>query len=231
MENSGGAAAEILFKPESVSVNNAESEGERESTTERTSQSPNGTSGENLTYDVRITSEGTRNSRANIYETDLSRALCTKSQDPSSNQGGVVVVTPFATSSYSDINEAKIGSTLKASGGSYGGGSENYVTEEHFTLSEQQGYRLALNPKVSVTLTGNGGGLGAKTGLYCVKGNENHYVVRKLSPLECERLQGLPDGYTDFGSDSARYKAIGNGMAQPCADFIMERVVEALRNG
>jgi DNA (cytosine-5)-methyltransferase 1 len=54
----------------------------------------------------------------------------------------------------------------------------------------------------------------------------NDYKVRRLTPTECERLQGLPDGYTYGGSDSARYKALGNGMAQPCADFVMQRIVE-----
>ena len=55
-------------------------------------------------------------------------------------------------------------------------------------------------------------------------------VVRRLTPLECERLQGLPDNYTLIDdkscSDSARYKAIGNGMAQPVADWILRRIVE-----
>lgn len=51
-------------------------------------------------------------------------------------------------------------------------------------------------------------------------------VVRRLTPLECERLQGLPDGWTAGGSDAKRYKALGNGMAQPCADWILRRIVE-----
>ena len=55
-------------------------------------------------------------------------------------------------------------------------------------------------------------------------------VVRRFTPLECERLQGLPDDYTLIDdkscSDSARYKALGNGMAQPCADWIIQRIVE-----
>lgn len=59
-------------------------------------------------------------------------------------------------------------------------------------------------------------------------------ILRKLTPLECERLQGLPDNWTLLDdkvcSDSARYKAIGNGMAQPCADFVMKRVYEFLQN-
>lgn len=56
------------------------------------------------------------------------------------------------------------------------------------------------------------------------------YRLRRLTPLECERLQGLPDNWTLIDdktcSDSARYKAIGNGMAQPCADFVIERIAE-----
>jgi len=56
------------------------------------------------------------------------------------------------------------------------------------------------------------------------------YAVRRLTPIECERLQGLPDNYTLIDdkscSDSARYKALGNGMAQPCADFVIRRIVE-----
>lgn len=59
------------------------------------------------------------------------------------------------------------------------------------------------------------------------------YRLRRLTPLECERLQGIPDNWTLIDdktcSDSARYKAIGNGMAQPCADFVMKRVYEFLQ--
>lgn len=54
-------------------------------------------------------------------------------------------------------------------------------------------------------------------------------VVRRLTPLECERLQGLPDNWTQGISDTQRYKAIGNGMAQPCADFILKNI--ALKGG
>lgn len=56
---------------------------------------------------------------------------------------------------------------------------------------------------------------------------EDARTVRRLTVTECERLQGLPDGWTDVPVDgrpareSERIKAIGNGMAQPCADFIL----------
>ena len=50
------------------------------------------------------------------------------------------------------------------------------------------------------------------------------WVVRKLTPLECERLQGFPDNWTEGGSDAARYKALGNSMAVPVMRWIGERI-------
>ena len=78
-------------------------------------------------------------------------------------------------------------STLRASGGDHGGGSEN----------------LAFDAGASPIR-----------------------LIRRLAPLECERLQGFPDGWTDVpgASDSARYKALGNSVAIPCVEFIMGRI-------
>ena len=60
--------------------------------------------------------------------------------------------------------------------------------------------------------------------------SETHHLIRRLTPLECERLQGFPDGWTDIpgASDSARYKALGNSVAIPCVEFIMSRIAAAL---
>lgn len=63
----------------------------------------------------------------------------------------------------------------------------------------------------SVCLGANGGGGGAKTGLYKVELPDGDYIIRKLTPVECERLQTLPDNYTAGVSNTQRYKAIGNG--------------------
>ena len=51
-------------------------------------------------------------------------------------------------------------------------------------------------------------------------------LIRRLTPLECERLQGYPDGWTDVpgASDSARYKALGNSVAIPCVEYLIQRV-------
>jgi len=63
----------------------------------------------------------------------------------------------------------------------------------------------------SVSLSANGGGRGAKTWLYEFP-NEHmtNVVIRKLTPVECERLQTLPDNYTEWISNTQRYKAIWN---------------------
>lgn len=63
----------------------------------------------------------------------------------------------------------------------------------------------------SVCLSANGGGKGAKTGLYKIDLPDGDYYVRKLTPIECERLQTLPDNYSAGVSNTQRYKAIGNG--------------------
>lgn len=56
-------------------------------------------------------------------------------------------------------------------------------------------------------------------------GEEN--IVRRLTPLECERLQGFPDNYTNVAglSDSARYKTLGNSMAVPVMRWLAERIL------
>jgi len=67
-----------------------------------------------------------------------------------------------------------------------------------------------------------------------------HYVVRRITPKECERLQGFPDEYTNLGewkdqkgklrqtTDAARYKALGNSMAVPVMKWIAQRIDWAL---
>ena len=49
--------------------------------------------------------------------------------------------------------------------------------------------------------------------------------VRRLTPVECERLQGFPDNWTDGQADSARYRQMGNAVAVPVVDWIMRRLV------
>ena len=50
-------------------------------------------------------------------------------------------------------------------------------------------------------------------------------VVRRLTPTECERLQGFPDGWTDGQADSHRYKQMGNAVAVPVVQWIINRII------
>jgi DNA (cytosine-5)-methyltransferase 1 len=89
-----------------------------------------------------------------------------------------------------------------------------------------------VNEGQAPTLTCTHGGEPA----VCYQGLKTRYIVRRLTPLECERLQGYPDGWTDIGdyidstgkkrqtSDAARYKALGNSIALPPWKFVLKRL-------
>lgn len=82
----------------------------------------------------------------------------------------------------------------------------------------------SINGK-SVCLQANGGGGGAKTGLYKIDLPDGDYTIRKLTPIECERLQTLPDGYTSGVSDTQRYRQIGNGWTVAVIAHILRGIV------
>ena len=58
-----------------------------------------------------------------------------------------------------------------------------------------------------------------------IGGVMNSQVVRRLTPVECERLQGFPDGWTSGQADSNRYKQMGNAVAVPVVEWIISRMV------
>lgn len=76
-------------------------------------------------------------------------------------------------------------------------------------------FKPQITPEMSATLTARGASAVAVNN-----------VIRKLTPVECERLMGLPDDWTQGGSDSARYRALGNSLVLPCATFILHRVAQ-----
>lgn len=118
--------------------------------------------------------------------------------------------------------------------------------------SDAQAHRVYSCDGKSVTLSANGGGQGGKTGLYAcpatgkekpiyevkdgmitVKGKQypiklqdGFYIIRKLTPVECERLQTLPDGYTRAVSNSQRYKGLGNGWTAEVIIHILNGVLK-----
>lgn len=87
-----------------------------------------------------------------------------------------------------------------------------------------QGQRIYSVHGKSVTMTANGGGMGAKTGLYKIDLPDGDYIIRKLTPIEAERLQTLPDNYTAGISNTQRYKCIGNGWTVDVIAHILGRL-------
>ena len=92
--------------------------------------------------------------------------------------------------------------------------------------------RIYINATKSVTLSSQGGGLGAKSGLYAFSPS---YIVRRLTPVECELLQGFSKNYTlipvgkgKLSADGPRYKALGNSFAVPVVKWIGERMIKYL---
>lgn len=86
------------------------------------------------------------------------------------------------------------------------------VLRSNRTISYQNGRRWKNNNEVMFTLTATD-----RHGVYDGKN------LRMLTPLECERLQGFPDGWTNGLSDTQRYKCLGNAVTVPVIDFIARR--------
>lgn len=106
-------------------------------------------------------------------------------------------------------------------------GHQPLVFESHGIDARYTGPHT-VSPTISAC-AGTGG-----NNLPLVAGNGAPYplLVRRLVPLECERLQGFPDGWTNLpgASDSARYKALGNSVAIPCVEHLMFCVSLALKH-
>lgn len=176
-------------------------------------------------FDVRFTSDGTKNARHNCYETDTSRTIDTGGNSPDSNQGGVAVVAvqgsmigradkngpqgsginedvsftlnatdrhavAFSQDSYTKYSENDKCGALRATGGMYGGGSETLVYS-----TSKNSYHTEAEENLANTLV-------ASDYKDPPTVNSPEYIVRRLTPTECARLQGFPDWWcADLGTD------------------------------
>jgi len=90
---------------------------------------------------------------------------------------------------------------------------------EELTSGMSLSQRIYSTSGISPPITGTGGGQGAKAGLYMVDGK-----ARRPTPLECERLMGFPDNFTEGHSDTKRYEMLGNSIAVPIIEEIGRRL-------
>ena len=164
----------------------------------------------------------------------------------------------YSQDAYDKYTETQQSATIKASGGIYGGGSECLVCAGFspqagktagisYSSNESPTLQTAKEMGVVYCLQGNGidraetagcNGKGVKENeSYTLNTVDRHaiayegkpqYIVRRLTPLECCRLQGMPDWWcADIPhSDAPEYKMWGNGMALPCAMYVMEGIAE-----
>ncbi|OOF83514.1 DNA (cytosine-5-)-methyltransferase [Rodentibacter ratti] len=163
-------------------------------------------------------------------------------------------VTAYVAGSFGTYCKSDVGGTVRANGGDLGGGSETFIVHgtqdpiisqttahclgrnsgQENVLFEVKGAEAARvhNDNISPTLKARMGTGG--NNVPCIAQNT---IIRKLTPIECERLQGFPDNYTQIPyrnkpaeecPDSPRYKAIGNSMAVPVMRWTGERLINYL---
>ena len=144
-------------------------------------------------------------------------------RDIAPSRGAGPDVAGFTESRFASYREGF--GALRATGGTLGAGSENLVV---FDAYQHHGWRES---DTVGTLTANlARGVCGDSPLVA-----NSIALPRLTPTECERLQGFPDGYTLVtvkgkpAADGPRYKALGNSMAVPVMAWIGARIAEALK--
>ena len=179
------------------------------------------------------------NPDSGIYEADTAKTLdALNCGYPACNQGGMAIVQPIPASGKNAVLNAMQG---------FG----HYIESEEASSLKSRDYKDATDLVVQTEVAGvdcrnmneyqelyptiqakpNGG-----QSLNFSGAVRHNYIVRRLTPLECERLQGFPDGWTDIGewldskgkkhkeADSPRYKALGNSIAIPPWKWVMKRL-------
>ncbi|MCW6681302.1 DNA cytosine methyltransferase [Aerococcaceae bacterium NML160702] len=142
-------------------------------------------------FDVRLTSENTRNARANIYQTETSRTIDTGGNNPDRNQGGVAIVTQSYGISRTTYNQREKGNmsfrvedeqsaTLLSTG-------SNAVAHPTYSTSKNSHHTQAVKEQASTLVASDYKDPPIVTDV--------QYVVRRLTPFECGRLQGFPDSW------------------------------------
>lgn len=208
----GESAPEILFKRESMSGNSAQGGATGQKTAVGLEVStPKAIAIDNNCQDSRFRLTG-----------DICPTLPAKA-GTGGNNGPMLAV-----SIHPKVSGTLTSKMAKGTGGPAGDECQNLVCIDKFSYNCGENARGAMNimqTGITPTLTNDSHTPGV------VSRCRGEFAVRRLTPLECERLQGFPDGWTDLpgASDSARYKALGNSVAVPCVAYIMRGIAEELK--
>lgn len=207
-----------------------------------------------------------KNPHSGCREVEIAKTLDTTYPDPSKNQGGIAVVALDMTHACDVIRECgEVVPSLQARMGT--GGNQVPLTYQMQGFGDYREGNVASSCKQRDFKDGTDLVCAIDCRNFCEGGETNgtlqakesggtslnlnntvrqNMVVRRLTPLECERLQGFPDGWTDIGewydsqtgegywvdslgkrhktADSPRYKALGNSIALPFWDFLAKRI-------
>jgi site-specific DNA-cytosine methylase len=132
------------------------------------------------------------------------------------NIGGVLIIDGTRVNDVRVYEDGIVPTVISRYG--TGGGNVPMVFEQQsvvYGLDDEQNGREELMGTLKSRSTSGGQQMAVSTGS----------VVRRLTPMECERLQGFPDGWTDGQADSNRYKQMGNAVAVPVVEWIISRMV------
>ena len=218
----------VLFEPESLSGHPAPSRETREevagTVTTRSGNGGGGGLGTDEACAGYLQPTWPAKVASNHFVPAVSNALCArdyKGARPEADQGAPVI----AFSSNMSVPDCQTdGSTPTVKVGGHGGGNPPAVAFQQNTRDEVR------------YINGNGqiaGALSANSGMKQTNYLQSDLQVRRLTPTECERLQGFPDNYTQIPyrnkpaencPDGPRYKAMGNSMAVPVMRWIGERI-------
>ena len=215
------SAAKVLFESESLSGNSKQSRTKRKSIAEDALQSIVGT--------LDTECGGGRKAHQSVMSGHF--------------------IPTFVESSFGQYREDVIAGTTKASGGVLGGGSETFLTVYENHPSDSRVKEMGETCQTVTSTWGMGGGnipFVQSVDMYNLTTNKNtsqtirngtdidhvggliqNMAVRRLTEVECERLQGFPDNYTNIKENcpsGVRYKALGNSMAVPVMKWIGTRI-------
>ena len=186
------------------------------------------------------------NPKSGIYKADVAPTVDVRGGNPACNQGGLMITNKMNDVT-KNVTYQKVTGTL--SPGAHPGGCNGQDAYNDMLIVDansvaygldRASYNQGKNAKYGFSIDKEK--IGAQTAMG--PGAVFQSVVRRLTPKECERLQGFPDDWTNLGdwidskgklhkgeSDSPRYKALGNSIALPFWQWLAERIAKHLPQG